>query len=146
MSIFVFSSQFLKLFILPQLPLSSLWFPWFLSTHNIHKKVIDSYPLPTAKNYFFFPFNQLLGEFLLWPLSLCTSPVVLLSGTLRNLLISTSIWPPTNNSKNLSSSHSVQYYTCKSRPDIFWISHWFCSVLAPITGHSFFPYFLLPWL
>lgn len=123
MSIFIFSSQFLKLFVLPQLPFSSLWFPWFLSTHSIHKKVIDGSLLPTPKNYFFSSFNQLLCEFLSWPLSLCTSPVVLLFGTLRNLLISTTAWPPTNNSKNLTSSRSAQYYTCKSLSDIFWISH-----------------------
>lgn len=54
MSIFVFSSRFLKLFVLPQLPLSSLWFPWFLSSHNIHKKGIDGCLLLTPKNYFFF--------------------------------------------------------------------------------------------
>lgn len=123
MPIFIFSTQFLKLFVLPQLPLSFLWFPWFLSTHKIHNKVIDGSLLPTSKKFFFSSFNQLLCEFLLWPLSLCTFPVVPLFGTLRNLLISTTIWSPTNNSKNLISSCSAQYNTCKCPSDIFWISH-----------------------
>lgn len=77
---------------------------------------------PLLRTIFFSSFNQLLCEFLPWPLSLCTSTVVPLFGTLRNLLISTTIWPPTNNSKNLTSSRSAGYYSCECLCDIFWIS------------------------
>lgn len=121
MSIFVFSSQFLKLFVLPQLPLSSLWFLWFLSTHNIHKKVIDGSLLPTPKNYFFILLINCSVNFSPGHCHFALPCSILWD--FRSLLISTTIWPPTNNSKNLTPSRSAQYSTCKSLSDVIWISH-----------------------